>query len=120
MELKYQVSIIAKNISISTQQIEKCRFGKYVFHLVHEATSLKKKRKEKKRRSSWEQNWPSLTIKEKLKNCENQLQSLLVPGVKSRPWFSFLSLSLARIAVGRGVDNTTTHQGLDPTKPQTS
>ena len=48
MELKYQVSIIAKNISRSTQQIEKCRFGKYVFHLVHEATSLKKKGKERK------------------------------------------------------------------------
>ena len=50
MELKYQVSIIAKNISISTQQIEKCRFSKYVFHLVVEATSLKKKI-----RSRWEQ-----------------------------------------------------------------
>ena len=49
MELKYQVSIIAKNISISTQQIEKCRFGKYVFHLVHEATSLKKEKKRKEK-----------------------------------------------------------------------
>lgn len=37
--LSTQVSIIAKNISISTQQIEKCRFSKYVFHLVHEANS---------------------------------------------------------------------------------
>ena len=50
----------------------------------------------------------------------NQLQSLLVPGVKSRPWFSFLILSPARIAMGGGFDNTTTHQGLDPTKPQTN
>ena len=40
--------------------------------------------------------------------------------VKSRPWLSFLTLPLARTAVGEVLISTTPHQGLNPTKPQTN